>query len=40
VGRELRDKEWIKRGIERKDEIEKLAASASVWNFENSEYGL
>jgi hypothetical protein len=40
VGRELLDKEMIKRGVECKDEIEKLAASASVWNFQNSEYGL
>jgi hypothetical protein len=37
VGRELGDKEWIARGVECKEEIEKLAASASKWNFENSE---
>jgi len=37
VGREKNDKKWIARGVECKDEIEKLAASASIWNFQNSE---
>ncbi len=40
VGRELDEKEWIARGVECKEEIEKLAASASKWNFQNSEYGV
>ena len=38
VGREKNDKTWIARGIECKNEIEKLAASVSIWNFQNSEW--
>jgi hypothetical protein len=40
VGREKGDKnskKWIERGVKCKEEIEKLAVSASVWNFQNSE---
>ncbi len=29
---------WLASGVKCKDEIEKLAALASSWNFENSEY--
>jgi hypothetical protein len=29
-------KKWIARGVECKDAIEKLAISASTWNFQNS----
>ena len=32
-----KSKKWIKRGVECKDEIEKLSVSASKWNFQNSE---
>ena len=43
IGREINDKKkesmkWLARGVACKDEIEKLAASASKWNFQNSEY--
>jgi len=42
IGREIKDgkkaKKWLARGAECKDEMEKLAASASEWNFQNSEY--
>jgi hypothetical protein len=37
VGREKNDSKWIARGCKCKEEIEKLAASASIWNFQNSE---
>ena len=39
VGRELDDKGLIQRGVECEEKISKLATSASVWNFENSEFG-
>ena len=41
IGRETdgrKSKKWIARGVECKDAIEKLATSASEWNFQNSEY--
>lgn len=42
IGREIKDrkkaKKWLTRGAEIKDEMEKLTASASEWNFQNSEY--
>ena len=41
VAREINDKKkskkWIQRGVECKDEIEKLSVLASTWNFQNSE---
>ncbi len=36
VGRETDDQEWIARGVESKDAIEKMIKSASAWNFQNS----
>ncbi len=39
IGRETDDKEWIARGKKSKVSIEKLAALASTWNFQNSEFG-
>ncbi|KAL7431919.1 hypothetical protein ACHAXM_002874 [Skeletonema potamos] len=38
VGREKNDSKWIARGCKCKEEIEKLAASASIWNFQNKAY--
>ena len=41
VAREIKDKieskNWIRMGVECKDEFVKLSVSASTWNFENSE---
>jgi hypothetical protein len=42
ISREINDKKskkskkWIARGVEYKNEIDKLAMSASAWNFQNS----
>jgi len=42
VAREINDKKkskkWIQRGVECKDEIEKLSVLASKWNFQNKAY--